>query len=66
MTELKTLKDIRGISRSMFPLSIDEKYINYGDLKAEAVKWIKMEEREQYPLKSIWRVFFDITNEDLK
>ena len=69
MSELKTLEDFeKNIGDCVAGDEYDRDATNWireDKLKAEAIKWVKMEEREQYPLKSLWRVFFNITEEDL-
>ena len=68
--KLKTLKDIEGIDPHFEEDTGD--YVFNGDIKAEAVKWVK-EDLKEMPitpqtswLLNRWMKRFDITEEDLK
>lgn len=41
MTELKTLKDMKGMTNSLIPIGDRDKWLNAQDLKQEAIKWVK-------------------------
>jgi hypothetical protein len=72
MTELKTLKDLNKIDYSekegivkewnMFPA------VPLFELKETAIKWVKHWLELDTPMKDFtaWRMFFNITEEDLK
>jgi len=57
MTELKTLKDLKHLSR------LDAEMVRVDVLKAEAIKWIKELDREMDYYA--WLHFFNITEDDL-
>lgn len=63
MTELKTLKDLQK--------EYEWKYDTYKALKAEAVKWVKdlernMLEKGRFDIIDWIKIFFNLTEEDLK
>ncbi len=79
MSELKTLKDMRierKIIQARTRVSIYLDYVNYQELKAEAIKWVKHCEEdeikkmdamgERYNWKQAFKNFNNITEEDLK
>lgn len=67
--ELKTLKDIESKGKTH---GYRERWISENELKAEAVKWVKVREKQRgkehsgIMLFSDWIDFFGITEEDLK
>lgn len=66
MTELKTLKDLKGT------LTVENRDDVYERIKQEAIKWVKeigqLENRKDFIqiMKGMWINFFNITKEDLK
>ena len=58
-TELKTLKDIRRCGEF-------EDDINPEELKQEAIKWVKYNIYALMPMPEAFKIFFNLTEADLK
>ena len=64
-SELKTLRDLKSL------LIKDKIVVDYDELKAEAIKWVKAkcktyEDGERLMWDTDWLDFFNLTEEDLK
>ncbi len=67
MKKLKTLKDIQPYNK------INARFVNIDSLKQEAIKWVKagndetrLTQEELHAINTWIKVFFNITEEDLK
>lgn len=64
MTELKTLKDCNLIYGAYQQGNRMLNMIDYDEVKEEAIKWIK--EMNKHCCINMFKLFFDLTEEDLK
>ena len=67
MTELKTLKDLKKedcYCNAVVNSEIVRELIDIEDLKAEAIKWVKL--RGECEASDVLMDFFNLTEEDLK
>ena len=71
MTNPKTLKDIQKTSVFSGVYPVKEMLVDTGDLRAEAIKWIKedyelVKNPESHKMLERWKDRFNISEEDLR